>query len=450
MPSTSSATQPGFSSTAEALALANASIPPAAPAASAAQLSPPSVVAESLLTLERLALVETIITPVASVSRAEQSVPSLDAVESHSEATLSTLANVSIHRAVPTASVTQPASSSAVVRFQPALVAVKEPKKPTEAQLELWRSAEIEGYPDSWRATHVNYHADEGAALERMKELSKIYAQLHIINPAIIRMDEHNRESVIPREIFSPVPGSDWERILVQRGKYAHQEMITIRLPDLPQYLAEGWEVWTTPISPIEKFTGRDMRKQTKRIEDVRSFDNPQNDTQFYFRDAIALSRVQDGLEWYPGQLLGNSSRAKAPIHTTREFTPPCVSGNDLSSATSRGHMELWPRPPGVGAGWGDYSLYREWQIHGRLVKKEWVKPGNWKKVDGSIIEFVPSPDSPPGTAGFTFNVQLDGPVDDDSKLPETLYEQMNRKSQKNRNGKYYQPKTEKDPFEGW
>ncbi|CAJ0541065.1 Ff.00g078640.m01.CDS01 [Fusarium sp. VM40] len=106
------------------------------------------------------------------------------------------------------------------------------------------------------------------------------------------------------------------------------------------------------------------------------------------FPHAIELSRVTDKMAWVPGQMLGEpDAETKAPISISQEFIFP-GDNTDTRSSTSRGHQIHHKRPPGVGAGWGGYDEFYEWQGNGRTINKDWVKPGNWENSEASRITF--------------------------------------------------------------
>ena len=96
------------------------------------------------------------------------------------------------------------------------------------------------------------------------------------------------------------------------------------------------------------------------------------------FAAEIETASLADGLSWQPGQLLGGDLQARAPISYSPTFISPAESSKNFQSATSRGHQLKFPRPAGVGAGWGDHDLFREWQIHGRQVKRSMVENKEW------------------------------------------------------------------------
>lgn len=104
-------------------------------------------------------------------------------------------------------------------------------------------------------------------------------------------------------------------------------------------------------------------------------------DTPRIFQATIKLWCESEGLTWQPGRQLDRLD--PPPITVSQEFLEPSDDTSDLRSSTSRSHQLNHSQPPvSTGAGWEDYDRFREWELHGRTIKTEWVKPGNWKKWD--------------------------------------------------------------------
>ncbi|KAH7154272.1 hypothetical protein DER46DRAFT_394097 [Fusarium sp. MPI-SDFR-AT-0072] len=111
-----------------------------------------------------------------------------------------------------------------------------------------------------------------------------------------------------------------------------------------------------------------------EEINDVLTVDTPYKDTAKFFPREIELSRAGDNMAWVEGQILGEADKeTKAPISVSQEFIFP-GDHTDTRSSTSRGHQISHYRPEGVGAGWGGYDEFYEWQANGRAINKDWVK----------------------------------------------------------------------------
>ena len=147
----------------------------------------------------------------------------------------------------------------------------------------------------------------------------------------------------------------------------------------------------------------------------------PQESRRHVAKMALAGSQANI-LDWIPWR--------KPSFLIPRFLSPPPESSNNFQSATSRGHMPKFPRPAGIGAGWGDFDLFLQWQIHGRQVKGEMVENKEWSKLPEKTFQYVPARDSPAGTPGMTFTID-DAVLEEtkrDEKLPKTLFEMVPRK----------------------
>ncbi|KAH6981067.1 hypothetical protein BKA56DRAFT_686125 [Ilyonectria sp. MPI-CAGE-AT-0026] len=177
---------------------------------------------------------------------------------------------------------------------------------------------------------------------------------------------------------------------------------------------------WFRAGNPVDKGTDKDNRKILK-IEDVWTIDAPFQDTEKMFAEGIGLS----GQGWQPNRLLGDPG-VEALISHTQNFLPPSESAAGLSSATSRHHLEKFARLGSVGAGWGDHDLFREWQLHGRQVKKSMAEDKEWHKVNKDVVEFTPASDSAAGTQGESIMMDLERFPSDVDSQPYTLFDKVN------------------------
>lgn len=152
---------------------------------------------------------------------------------------------------------------------------------------------------------------------------------------------------------------------------------------------------WTHPGRP-DGTIGQDHR-WSPTITDIVKVDKPYEETRDLFPRGVEISEYSDDIEWVPGQLLGARAfdpDGYAPISHAKKFVPPSETGNDFASATHRGHISKIKRPGHVGAGWGDHDMFREWQLHGRLVKKGMVEKSIvWKDSFGGRIVLKPDGD---------------------------------------------------------
>lgn len=147
-------------------------------------------------------------------------------------------------------------------------------------------------------------------------------------------------------------------------------EVKAVPLMSVATYISDGWEVWHQVITP----PGEDNRT-INRVVDVWSMDEPWKDTLEKFSVGIKLS----GVQWAPGMTLPLEPQHPDPFINTG-FIPPSKTGGSTSTATSGCHIPIIRRPHGIGAGWGGYDLFHQWQLHGRQIKPEYVEDREWSK----------------------------------------------------------------------
>ncbi|KAJ3523858.1 hypothetical protein NM208_g12292 [Fusarium decemcellulare] len=182
---------------------------------------------------------------------------------------------------------------------------------------------------------------------------------------------------------------------------------------------------WFPPASPLDH-NGRDTR-DIPTLEDTIDKEQPWNDTMTLFADAIAISEQCDKIIWKPDTQLGkDDARAKAPTSTSPVFSPPGTLDPNLPSLTSRGHQPKYQRPERVGAGWGGYDLFHEWQLSGRHPPKEQVKEKekDWIKTFGDTFTIVPS-DEDAAKGAQPRVIKADPALLMPFEVPQSLYEQM-------------------------
>ena len=225
--------------------------------------------------------------------------------------------------------------------------------------------------------------------------------------------------------------------IFVCKGEGHKKQFKQISLDELPGYEAQGWTEWFHEGRPTNIPGDRDTRN-IQRTEDVWEMDGPFKDTSHLFATGIKISTACDGLSWGPGEMVGKNPEARAPTSHSAKFLTPSESSRNFESATSRGHLPKFPRPLTVGAGWGGYDQFNEWQYHGRQVKKSMVQEGKWEKTIGSTLSFIDGDSLLPEIGKMTFNIgslalelQKEAPVE----TPMTLYEQMNKDRSKHAGG---------------
>ncbi|KAF4490401.1 hypothetical protein FAGAP_10828 [Fusarium agapanthi] len=142
----------------------------------------------------------------------------------------------------------------------------------------------------------------------------------------------------------------------------------------------------------VERRVDEEWQFKNIDVEDLPAYESDAyKDTAKIFPRAIELSRAGDKMAWVEGQMVGEvDQETKAPISVSQEFIHP-GDFNDTRSSTSRGHRIAHSRPTGVGAGWGGYDEFYDWQSNGRAIKKEWVREGDpsWRNKTVAPLKFT-------------------------------------------------------------
>jgi hypothetical protein len=326
--------------------------------------------------------------------------------------------------------------------------AVQATNDPSSSAAEALRSLRLTEYPKSWSYNPENPGLAQESVMSRMKQLERAYENAGVVARPLVKVtevpgDEAEIQVVCSQQYPSPAPQNsifaNKPFICVVKGEGKQRETKRIELARLPEFAADGWQEWQYAGRPTEPGTDKDPR-QILEINDVWETDAPYKDAAHMFAAEVDTASLADRLSWQPGQLLGGDLQARAPISFSPTFISPAESSKNFQSATSRGHQLKFPRPAGVGAGWGDHYLFREWQIHGRQVRRSMVENKEWHRVPERTIEFVPARDSPAGTRGVT--IPLDEAVTGveadnlrDEEAPKSLFEALNPKHQASQRG---------------
>jgi hypothetical protein len=328
-------------------------------------------------------------------------------------------------------------------------LALQATNDPPSLAAEALRSLRLTEYPKSWRYNPENPGLAQESVMSRIKQLERAYENASVVARPLVKIsdvvrDKAEIQAVHSQQYPSPAPQNssfaNKQFICVDKGEGKQRETKTIELARLPEFTANGWQEWQYAGRPPILGTDKDPR-QILKINDVWENDAPYNDAAHQFAAEIRTSHLADRLSWQPGQLLGGGDvQAQAPISHSPTFISPAESSKNFQSATSRGHQLKFPRPAGVGASWGDHDLFREWQIHGRQVKRSMVENKEWLKVRESTIEFVPAHDSLPGTCGVTIppdqaatGIEADNLRNEEA--PKSLFEALNPKRQASQRG---------------
>lgn len=243
-------------------------------------------------------------------------------------------------------------------------------------------------YPESWKPKNKKDRAWRENYFAHMGRMQRDYKDKRVVQAPVIQ----HSYWLIPVQVPSASSKNIDEKKKVVYVEKKEEDKVKsfarIDLDSLKTYNAAGWNVWQPPRRPTEIFTDKETRL-IPELKESHPVSESLKETAVLFPKGIQISTVCDGLDWHPGQLLGTNSSAEAPISKTPTFMLPSESGKNLASATSRGHIHTYDRPKLVGAGWGDYDLFFEWQLHGRVLDIKELEAKTWNYRDEESIKFV-------------------------------------------------------------
>ncbi|CAH0025422.1 unnamed protein product [Clonostachys rhizophaga] len=246
-------------------------------------------------------------------------------------------------------------------------------------------------YPDSWKPRDKDDTRWKRAYVSHLNMMQQDYMNRGVLQAPLVQGESW----LVPIQVPSPShKGIDTKKKIVYVQKKEGKKILPLERIDLASfdtYKADGWKLWEPPWRPTEIPTDRDLRGRLPVLTESYPVSKSLKETALLFPEGIQISTICDGLDWHPGQLLGTNPNAEAPISKTTVFMLPSESGKNLASATSRGHIHEYDRPKFVGAGWGDYDLFFEWQLHGRVLDVKELEAKDWKRRDGETIKFVPA-----------------------------------------------------------
>jgi hypothetical protein len=320
----------------------------------------------------------------------------------------------------------------------------------------------LSGYPRSWIFDRDEPAIFRDALLKDYQTLGEKSRQAGISCCPIVR-DKPENPKIHSRQYPSPYHHAEADlaipHIIVQRkvprsgpivGNQVEvtssRELVrvdgkTVPLAQVTAFEQQGWEVWNHPESPINPITSGDPRK-VERTEDVFETDRPYMDSnRFLEEDNEMLLGDEPSTKWRPGQLLGANGSSREARASSLSFSSfvPAAQMTDLRSATSGGHALKFLRPPRVGAGWGDYDTFDNWQSYGRQLKPEMVERNGWNKDPLKPLVF----DGEDGAVTKTFSQDVAAKyVDPDAEPPQALWERFpqNRNRDKYRRSQASRP----------
>ncbi|KAI0191658.1 hypothetical protein EV127DRAFT_480109 [Xylaria flabelliformis] len=270
--------------------------------------------------------------------------------------------------------------------------------------------------PDNWIPNPENPDAAKDNMLRHYRALEEHYTRRGYKTRFQLWSEDGETQGF--HAIQRPLPDSRNDKSIEQELVYmiktkedGQEEYKLFPLAEVDQQTAEGWELWHPEEPRVDK-EGRDPRP-CNRPEDTREKDQPHLDFERYFtKDAVEFVKEQCAPpNWQTHEPLEHKETYKEEdnISTAKKFRPPSEWDN-LVSGSSGGHLRKIQLPRDIGAGWGDYHLFDQWQSYGRQVTADMVENKEWS-TQLDEITFV-SADDPTET--------LTIPIGDDIKKSAT------------------------------
>ncbi|KAI1123207.1 hypothetical protein F5Y10DRAFT_286388 [Nemania abortiva] len=296
--------------------------------------------------------------------------------------------------------------------------------------------------PDSWIHDPENPGADEKAMFAHYKKLDAAYSQAGIKTRFRLWEDEEGNKGFHSIQRPRPLPADDdfAQKEYVQMlapGLDEKGECQLVPLAEVKEYEDKGWTLWKCPEPPLNEY-GRDFRRVHFPTDTIK-YDRPHEDFERYWASEMEIVKKQIAPpNWKPGMPFNRVYDKEDNISTAKEFRPPS-EWKQVVSGSSGGHYPIIRRPAGVGAGWGDYDKFTQWQMYGRRVTPDMVEDKKWNKKMTEIVLV----DSEDPTKKTTI------PIDESlnyllpTKEPLTLFERLHKEqnikgngSKRNRNTK--------------
>lgn len=230
---------------------------------------------------------------------------------------------------------------------------------------------------------------------------------------------------VDPGKPFSETSSREW----CEEGSYKGVEIVTVPQSGIKAQRALGFELCRPPVSPLDPANKDRDRRAAPRVEDTMTLDRPWADTELYMPRGCELLRKQQTMgTWAPVKTLDQIPEAQASSLSFSSFRP-AGEIQKLCPATFVGHTHKYPRPNGVGAGWGGYDKFALWQSFGRHVDPSLVEEEDWETDPAAPLHLV----SDEGVVEMVIPSVYR--KDTSEEPPMSLYEKLHRDKSKWRGG---------------
>ncbi|KAK8042930.1 hypothetical protein PG994_013413 [Apiospora phragmitis] len=156
------------------------------------------------------------------------------------------------------------------------------------------------------------------------------------------------------------------------------------------------------PYRPHQKPKGADSKydpRRSQRINDNGS-DKPWETMNKYLGPAFDRLKKAGIVrsDWEQGQFMNPSEQEKGVcISDSPDYVSPGEMA-DFRTLTFSGHHPAHVRPNGIRLGWGGWDVWYEWQLYGRLVKRELLEKTPKPQAAGVPLKLV-SEDGKPSIA---------------------------------------------------
>ncbi len=221
----------------------------------------------------------------------------------------------------------------------------------------------LDGLPNSWRYDPDNIFAHEDAFYSSFEEKEEQYKHNGVKSRFLLTKDRSGNRKFHSRQYPSPDDSDPQARAVSfiamekpQEPSDTTRRRMVDRVPlnQVSQHEAQGWRVWDHP--PTLRRTDPEGveidSRLVERVDTVLTTDAPYKDTMALFEREIDVLRVGGNGKWYPGKILNlTPTEAQASISFAPSFLPTSCTLGQIS-ATSNGHVPMYPRPAGVGLGW--------------------------------------------------------------------------------------------------
>ncbi|RYC62775.1 hypothetical protein CHU98_g3434 [Xylaria longipes] len=284
--------------------------------------------------------------------------------------------------------------------------------------------------PARWIPDPENPGAAEKAMFSDYKKHDTVYSQAGIKTRFRLWEDNEGNKGFHSIQRPRPLPADDdFARkeyvYMLAPGLDERSEYRLVPLAEVEQREEEGWTLWKCPDPPLDE-DGRD-RRQVQFPIDTFKYDKPHEDFERYWANDMELVKKQLAPpNWEPGMPLNKVYDEADNISTTTEFQPP-NEWDQVVTGSSAAHYPIIRRPAGVGAGWGDYDKFAQWQSYGRRIKADMVENKKWDKEMTELV-FVDS-DDPTLEMTIPMDKKIQSTFPPRSGIPpQSLYEKLHGK----------------------